>query len=466
MSKEHNQSAENTKDQGDTGEFEEYSESPWVPGLVEVEFAAAAVSGLHDHDFSKPTERDKPSKRWSKELLHVISKNRILNWKPSFPLSYPWSRESREDALRFFKTSGRDKFVTFRFTDDADVSEIAARLEKVQEVVRASPVARLAPASIDEPLLGTSDSIAPFANGLENQWYAFRCHLPQALAQVTGKDVIIADIDWGFDRFHRDYSAHIALRKNIYEHNDSIGNGSLHPHGTAVLGLAGARDNDFGMVGFAPDSILWAIQAGDDVVNKYKHWVEAIEFVRLTPSPHRKVIILEIQTRLKGNVEAVLSINKAIVDAIAANIVVCVPAGNGTGDAAVSDTGKPIPETGSVLVGATKVDNIVCSKDGERVVVYAPGDKYHDLTCATGVGHTNGFGGTSGAVAKVAGAVALMLEADSSLTPAEVREILRSSDIPALKNANTRAGVVLDCERAVSQVRQRASGKVKYVTAT
>src|SRR5829696_8662080 len=122
MSKQDNDRAKKPKQQRETGKHGEDSRSPFVPGLVEVEFASAADSGLSDHDFSKPTQRDKPAHCWSKELSQIVKRDRILTWEPSFPLTYPWSRESREEALKFFKASGRDRFVTFRFKGDPDVS--------------------------------------------------------------------------------------------------------------------------------------------------------------------------------------------------------------------------------------------------------------------------------------------------------------------------------------------------------
>jgi len=90
---------------------------------------------------------------------------------------------------------------------------------------------------------------------------------------------------------------------------------------------------------------------------------------------------------------------------------------------------------------------------GPRVVVYAPGARDNDLTCEAGGGHVLSFGGTSGAVAKVGGAVALILEANPSLTPVEVRDILRHSTIPVVREVDPPIGVLLDCQQAVSEAR-------------
>ena len=419
--------------------------NPWMPGLVQVVFENPVTEGFED-----AREEDKLPNEWRGELKKVLRKNHISTWKPSFPLLYPWSKVDAEKARDFYRASKRGKFVTFRFPSDADVKAVAAELRNLPGIERAKPVAKVVPPQYNDPLFGES------ARDLEKQWYAFRCNLPQALEQVTGDGVVIAAIDWGFDAYHPDYSEGIKLKWNVKYLTDRVGNGNAIHHGTGTLGLAGARlNNSEGMVGFAPDAELWAIQAGEDDEFNPDYWKDAIEFVREADSgSKRKVIILEVQTAFRGNIESDFVINQAIRDAVAANIVVCVPAGNGQGDAGKDEQGYDIPDTGSILVGATNVENIVLGKTGERITVYAPGDPEHDLTCTSLPDlYTNYFGGTSGAVAKVGGAVALLLEADNSLTPAEVKQrILEGPKITVL-DAGTGTAIpnkgLLDCGYAV-----------------
>ena len=439
-----------TREQREASEADKARKTAWVPGLVEVKFRSADDSGLANFDFSRPLERVQRHPRWSPELSQILTRRRLQVWRPSFPLQYSWSRESVEEARKFYSASGRDRLITFRFPDDADVSKIAKELRALPEVTRANPVAKVAPpAPISEPKLGTDDQDPDL------QWYAFRCNLPEVLETTTGDGVVVAVIDWGFDDAHYDYGPNIELKWNVFNKNIGISEGNSG-HGTASIGLAGARLNNFGIVGFAPDSILWAIQAGHDNVVNHFDWVEGLDFVRSEPTTRRKVIILEIQTETGGNIECIEAINQAIVDAIAANIVVCVPAGNSAGDAGKDDDNEDIPETYSVLVGATDFhpqDNFLNSKSGSRIVIYAPGDPQNDLTCLPGDEHTLIFGGTSGAVAKVGGAVALMLEANPSLTPAQVRDILKESQIPVLLDVEDPVGYLLDCKQAVSKAR-------------
>lgn len=447
----------------------------WIPGRIEIEFTEALHSGLETDGFD-PEDREGFSEAWPARLTEVVANHKLMTWRPSFPLTYSWSSEdAKADASKTYRALGRDRFVTLKFPADADVLSIAKELRKLPEIARASAVPKFTPPSVplDEPLVGMNDQVTNmicWSNGcLQNQWYIFRCGVNRAWNVATGKGVTIADIDWGFNPNHQDLELRIGLTQNMLPDSLSstvVANGNRLDHGTAVLGLAGARINDLGMAGTAYEANLWAIQAGSESVIDPACWVAGIDFVRATSSDGRKVIILEIQTASCGNIEMVPSINKAICDAIADGVVVCVPAGNGspTLDAGIDDDGNPIPPTGSILVGATKFDpatNIRASSNGgTRVVVYAPGDRNHDVTCALSRDkYRNKFGGTSGAVAKVAGVVALMLEVNSQLTHHEVRDILSQSNVPVVDDSGQQVGVLLDAKQGVCEALRRAGGQ-------
>lgn len=186
-------------------------------------------------------------------------------------------------------------------------------------------------------------------------------------------------------------------------------------------------------------------------------WARGIEWVRTADSNgQRKVIILEVQTGSFGNYEMVPSVNATIRTAIAWDVVVCVAAGNGDRDAGVDDSGNAIPETGSILVGATEYHPTENRRAGfsnfaPRIVVSAPGDAFHDLTCSSSTDSTyrNGFGGTSGATPKVAGTAALMLDVNPDLTHAEIRTILNSTGSAVVTTAGKPVGTFLNAEAAV-----------------
>ena len=442
---------------------------PATRGLIEVEFVENAPSGVETWDFGHEDQRKEFSKYWTPELKEILERNQLISWKPSFPLLYPWSREcSIESARDSYFESGRDKFVTFKFALNTDVIRIAKELTKLQEIDQAVSVPQIGPPhhTLTEPMTGNNnhnDTVCGPGGCQTYQWYLERCDVPGAWEQgASGKGVVIADIDWGFDLTHPDLLR--TESKSVITNSPNVSDGNLLHHGNGVLGLAGAAISEEGMAGIAFDSTLWAIQAGTGVINRPvvepEFWVGAINFVRTTPALGRKVIILEAQTRDFSNIEMVPTIRKEISDAIDEQIVVCVPAGNGnrSGDAGLDDLGLPIPDSGSIVVGATNFDPdpdtnpFGASNGGSRVVVYAPGDPENDLTCgSTPIRYRLHFGGTSSATAKVAGVVALMLEKNDQLTPQNIREILGHSH-KYVVDQGSRVGVLLDANQAVAEV--------------
>ena len=437
--------------------------------LIEVEFSKVDPFGVETFDFDN--NREKPGKDlpcdWEESgLTRILRNNNLVSWKPSFPLQHPWSRKcSKKEALDRYIKEGRQKFVTFKFSREADVLSIAEQLRESPDIDKAVAVPQIAPPSqaLEEPLTGDSDQLMLDCSPegcLTKQWYLFRCGVPEAWAKpASGNGVVIADIDWGFDLTHRDLS-HTELSRNVIRNSSNVADGNLLWHGNGVLGLAGAAANERGMAGVAFNATLWAIQAGTGAINRpvvdHEFWVNAIEFVRETPASGRKVIILELQTAGYSNPEMILSLRREIAAAINDGIVVCLPAGNGnpSGDAGLDDFGNLIEDTGAIVVGATRFDperNIRAgSNGGPRVTVYAPGDSDSDLTCGLRNEYRDNFGGTSGATAKVAGVVALMLERNNSLTPLQVREILARSRKPVVDEDNNEVGVLVDANQAVT----------------
>jgi hypothetical protein len=297
--------------------------------------------------------------------------------------------------------------------------------------------------------------------GLEKQWYVFRCRANGIWGLSSGNNIIIADIDWGYRTTHQDLAPRLDLSHayNSYDGSNNVSHGASVDHGTAVMGLAGGADNNVGMAGFAFNAILWPIQAntGPGTPIGGDSWARAIEWVRTADSGgRRKVIILEVQTGSFGNIEMWGSVNAAIRTAIGSGVIVCVAAGNGDRDAGIDDNGNPITPTGSVLVGATEYHpnenrRAWFSNYGPRIVVSAPGDGAHDVTCynSSDSAYRNGFGGTSGATPKVSGTVAMMLSVNPNLTHQEIVTILNSTGTPVITDPSKPVGTFLNSDAAI-----------------
>ena len=156
------------------------------------------------------------------------------------------------------------------------------------------------------------------------------------------------------------------------------------------------------------------------------------------------VLLLEAQTCCEGNYEGSVATRAAIRRAVASGIVVIVPAGNGARNAGCDDQAQPIEPTGAIVVGATDGDGKLIGNYGDRISISAPGIPNSDLTCGEGYdktfrcdggtdpkeAYTARYGGTSGASAKVAGVVALMLQKDPTLKPEQVLAKLKAAGRP------------------------------------
>jgi subtilisin family serine protease len=407
------------------------------------------------------------------DLNQILRKYNLQKSESTFEISAEEAHEAQSTA----KSVGTEvpnlkNFVTLHFPPNSDAKQIAQELDKLPEVLRAVPIPKAAPPSLvfDEPLIGESDQVVKNPTmGLENQWYIFRCGANNAWKISSGKNVVIADIDWGYRVSHQDLSPNLDLTHayNSYDGGNNVSYGDTS-HGTAVMGITGAAANSTGMRGFACGATLWPIQAdsGPGTPLGGNEWARAIEWVRTSNSEgKRKVIILEVQTSpALGNYEQIPSVNAAIRLAIASGVIVCVAAGNGDRDAGIDDSDVPFSPTGSILVGATEYDPIQnkrawFSNYGSQIVVCAPGDGDHDITCdiAADDSYRNEFGGTSGATPKVAGTVAMMLEANPKLTHAKIRSILRDTGTKVFTDSSKPVGTFLNSHGAVEAARSTVS---------
>jgi subtilisin family serine protease len=357
-------------------------------------------------------------------------------------------------------------FYLLHFPEETDGRAVAEKLRAVPGVKYAAAVPKIKPASA--VTLPDDDLLNPKGDD-EYQWYIFRCGVERAWAcGLTGKGVVIADIDFGFRTNHPDLEPRINHDRafNALDGSGNVSVGEDLHHGTAVLGLAGAAADHKGLVGVAHGAELWPVQANVLPSEEPGTWGNAIlrALALALKDGKRVVIIVEGQSGDDGNVTQIRFVRQAVLYCIAAGAVVCIPAGNGNRPVNRRDGGGTFRPVG-LIVGATDIDDQRWVKNqfsgsnfGPEVVVAAPGDTKHDLTCSDRLEelYFATFGATSGATAKVAGAVALMLEANPLLSHDDVVEILRSTGKPV---AGKPLGNLLDCGAAVCAAKTFAPGE-------
>jgi subtilisin family serine protease len=439
------------------------TEKSYVPGVVHV----VVKEGVDGRKIARQLTESHETDEYVSALRSLLNEHEMVRVEASFDFRPP-GLEPEENP-----PPGRERYLTLYFPPDQNISLISKKLRETGLIESAVPSPKIIPSSgpLGEPMLGVT------VMSQEPQWYIKRvkADLGWQLAGpnqfFSGQGVVLADLDWGFLTTHEDFAGRIKKRYHAISGLDSVddNSGGTISHGTAVLGLLGAGVNGVGMSGFAFGADLWAIQAdnGLGLLAPFQSWVSAIEFVRLTNSNgRRKVICLEAETADSCNIESEPIVNKAIRDAIDAGIVVCVPAGNGNRDAGRDVANNEFTPTGSILVGATIFDHDPTvnrkagfSNWGPRVVVSAPGDPFNDIsTCAQGNNKYDNFGGTSGATPKVAGTVALMLEANPQLTHAQIRNILNvTGTLIADADDDHKVGTFLNVSAAIAEAQRLAA---------
>ncbi|QBG34278.1 S8 family peptidase [Litorilituus sediminis] len=205
-------------------------------------------------------------------------------------------------------------------------------------------------------------------------------------------------------------------------------------HGTHVAGIAGASiNNQIGAMGIAPKANLVHVRVLGQCATGYRsdiidgiYWAagKKVDELPLNPNP-AKVINLSL-----GGASACGSYQAAIDYAIAQGASVVVSAGNNNLDASQQ---SPANCQGVITVAASdnsgdKASYSNYSPLGEAVDITAPGSSIiAPVNTGTNGPIASGYGyksGTSMAAPQVAGVIALMLEKQPELTPAEVKSIL------------------------------------------
>lgn len=212
----------------------------------------------------------------------------------------------------------------------------------------------------------------------------------------------------------------------------------MHGHGTAVAGVAAARDNTSYVVGVAPGAKIHSYKVLDrNGSGSFSSVIAGIDRVMVwktqNPAEQNKLVInLSLGAFVGTNSYNVL--DNAVVKAIQAGITCVVAAGN-SGDSAVLYS--PAHVTEAITVGAYDQANRYTSwsNHGSAVDILAPGANI------TTTGLKNNLvvaSGTSFSAPHVAGAAVRYLAAHPTATPASVATAISTA---AINEANSKITV-------------------------
>jgi hypothetical protein len=242
------------------------------------------------------------------------------------------------------------------------------------------------------------------------QYMTGKLHLDKVHQIATGKGVTIAVIDSAADKTHTE------LKGAISEELDALSAKERpHSHGTAMIGAIASRDR---LAGVAPNASILAVRAFGESSNTAEGTtVSIIKGIEWAVSQGAKVINMSFAGPRDPALE------RAIKVARDKGVVLIAAAGNA---GPKSPPLYPAADPNVIAVTATDARDrgfraanqgpqLSVASPGVEILAPAPEEAYQMST------------GTSIATAHISGVVALMLERDPTLTPADVRRVLEET---------------------------------------
>ena len=289
--------------------------------------------------------------------------------------------------------------------------------------------------------------------------------VPEAWARGTGDGVTVAVADTGVDIAHADLAGQLDLdRDKDWIEDDTTANDE-NGHGTHVAGtIAAVAGNGAGIAGVAPDATILPLRVLDE--NGDGTFSDIADAFDYAGDLGIDVVNASLGAEGYGSYYGLLD----SVFAQHPDTVYVVAAGNGGTDlGSVDDQGSPywsFPcESGAgggdgnvVCVGAstTYEQRASFSNYGnDEVDVFAPGKRIY--ASMLGGGDTY-LSGTSMATPMVAATAALIAEADSTLTGAQLKQLLLLGDAKAAYSPISVSGTRANADRATAALGSDTDG--------
>jgi hypothetical protein len=270
-----------------------------------------------------------------------------------------------------------------------------------------------------------------------DQYAPERLNLPEAHKLATGSRVLVAVIDSGIDASHEDLAGAVvrsfdsaAADGNGGAGSSTASTGAAHPHGTGMAGAIAARRN---VLGVAPRVGVLAVRAFDPRTHSGEGTTfSIIKGIEWAAENGARVINMSFAGPADPRLADVLD------RAAKRGIVLIAAAGNAGPN---SPPLFPAADKNVIAVTATDMEDRVYTgaNRGNHIAVAAPGV---DILVPAPDGAYQFTTGTSVAAAHVSGVVALLLERNPKLTPADIRRILTRTAKSLGPRDRTGAGLV------------------------
>jgi len=243
------------------------------------------------------------------------------------------------------------------------------------------------------------------------QYIVDKLRLTETHTIATGRDVKVAVIDSEIDANHPDLQGVITATYDALPSADQ----TPHPHGT---GMAGAIASHRRLLGVAPGAKLLAVRAfGIDEKGAQGTSMNIVKGLEWAVAQGAKIINMSFA----GPRDPILQ--QAIKKLSDDGIILIAAAGNA---GPKSPPLFPAADANVIAVSATDLDDKVYrnANRGKYIAIAAPGV---DILVPAPDGGYQLTTGTSVAAAHISGVVALLLERNAQLKPADVRNILATT---------------------------------------
>lgn len=246
-----------------------------------------------------------------------------------------------------------------------------------------------------------------------SSWALPKIQAPTAWDSANGSGITIAILDTGVDGTHPDLAANMVPGWNIYDNNADTSD--VYGHGTSVSGTAAmVANNGAGSAGVAWGAKIMPVRVSSldgygyySTISQGLNWAAdhgaRVANISYGVSGSATVQSAAEYFRSKGGVVAVSAGNSGVQEPIAANDMLLTIAATDSNDARAS-----------------------WSSYGSYVDLAAPGVSIYAPTRGGGYAYVSG---TSFSSPITAGTIALMMSANTKLTPADVDRILKSTAV-------------------------------------
>ena len=331
---------------------------------------------------------------------------------------------------------------------------------------------------VTDPVPSQSSTPTPNLEGnqnyLNNDGNGIYARQAWGMAGGRGLNVNVLSIEGAWVTTHEDFP-NLVYNSGNYSSRDD-----WPPHGTATLGIVGAKNNGFGITGVASDANFF-VQANtlvslDTIITQSAMRVGSggIIFMAFENGQFDYMPTCSCNTLVCGNITPLYftSVFNAVKQATGNGVTVIVSAGNGSVDLDhPSFNGKfdrNIQDSGAIYVAAS-LSNIrgpACYTNyGSRIDVNGWGDSVATLGYGTAFSepgtddrdYTLNFSGTSSAGPIVAGAAAsiqgiLKARGDDPLSPRALRRVLSASGTPQAEELDRNIGSLPNIIDAIKMI--------------